>query len=512
MNIDFLKLAKNNMLSLAIFISVLFWAVESGIDSYVFEEETYWSRFISPDPNEAWMRLIIAFTFIAFGKFAQNTFKKEVLAHARSEETKDLILSTGSDAFIQCDHNGMIVGWNNTAELLFGWAKKEILGKSLLETVIPIQNNEKEIEGLNCFMREGWSLFNKRVEIQALHRDGKEFQAEMTVSFLKTGGTHLYNILLYDITEKKIQEEKLRLASSVFNTTAEAIIVTNMDGIIISVNPAFTKITGYTFEEVIGKNPRILKSGRHHHAFYNEMWESINTTGHWQGEIWDRKKNGEIYPKWLSITSIKDGHGEVKEYIGLFSDITRRKKDDEDIYFRAHFDRLTRLANRELFDQRLSHALKVGFKDKKDVAVFFIDLDHFKAVNDTYGHAIGDKILKMAADRLGSCIRGNDTLARAGGDEFLIVLPDITSKTQIVIVAKRILQKFSREFNIDGQKIVLGTSIGIAISPEDSLKKTELIKTADMMMYQVKTAGGGNYMFTPKVMLPTNGANATNSC
>jgi len=490
------NLFKQNFLWLGIGLAALFWVIESAIDAYIFHEGTFFQRLVYPDPNEIWMRLFIAIIMIGSGRFAQKSYTQEKEAHSDTEASKRLILKTSYDAFIQSDANGLILDWNRQAEVTFGWDKKEVVGKSLIETLIPLQHRGACMEGMAHFMATGESkVLNKRIELFALHRDGHQFPVEVCVWPIKAGETILFNAFLRDITERKKSEVNKRLAATVFENAAEAILVTDVNANILMVNPAFTRITGYASSEVIGKSPRAFKSGKHDKAFYKKMWDTLLSTGKWEGEIWDRRKSGEVFPKWLSISSVHDTLGNVIQYTGLFADITLRKAHEERLLFRANYDLLTGLANRELFSERLSQSIKKAIKKHRKTAVFFIDLDRFKQVNDAFGHMEGDEILKMAADRLDSCIRGNDTLARAGGDEFLIALPDIVDRQETVVVAERIIEKFSGPFCLDGRSAVLGTSIGIAIAPEDGNEFISLIKNADTAMYAAKSIGGNCFLF-----------------
>lgn len=272
-------------------------------------------------------------------------------------------------------------------------------------------------------------------------------------------------------------------------------MVSDPNGNILTINQAFTKITGYSADEVVGKNARILQSGRHTKGFYEEMWQAMTGVGHWRGEVWNRRKNGEVYPEWLSITSVKGSEEETVQYIGLFSDITKLKQDEEKLYFQAHYDPLTKLPNRMLILERLSQAVKRARREKKRAALFFVDLDRFKHVNDSFGHVAGDEILKKAAHRLLSCVRETDTIGRSGGDEFIVVLPDIEGRKEASFVAKKIIEKLSHPFQLEGQEIFLGASVGIAIVPDDSEEEDLLLKNADMAMYKAKASGRSTFCF-----------------
>ncbi len=304
--------------------------------------------------------------------------------------------------------------------------------------------------------------------------------------------------LRIEATKKNGHTKRQRLSTTLFESVAEAIVITDSDRNILTVNPAFTEVTGYTTNEVIGKNPSILQSGKHDESFYKAMSDTINKTGHWQGEIWNRRKNGEVYPEWLSISAVKDERGNVVRYAGIFNDITKRKQDEARVQSLAHYDQLTGLANRVLFTERLSEAIKQARRKTSHIAVLFLDLDGFKSINDTYGHLVGDEVLKETANRLLSCVRETDTVARSGGDEFLIILSNTTGRKDGAIAAKKIIRTLSHPFNIEGHNLSVGISIGITIAPRDGKEVTLLVKNADQAMYQAKNAGRNTFLFFSK--------------
>jgi len=296
-----------------------------------------------------------------------------------------------------------------------------------------------------------------------------------------------------DITDRKNTEDKLRLSSKVFSDTKEGIIITDISGVIISVNPAFCEITGYSQGEVVGQNPRILSSGKQNAAFYEDMWQTINHKGHWQGEVWNRRKNGEEYAELLSISSILDEEGKVNHYIGIFTDITHSKKQQESLAQMAHYDLLTQLPNRTLLADRFSQALARSNRKQNILAVCFLDLDKFKPVNDRYGHEVGDKLLIEVARRLKKTIRDEDTVSRQGGDEFVLLLGDIESLSHCEQMLKRIINFVEKPYLIANQSLVIGASIGVTLYPTDNSDSDTLLRHADQAMYEAKLAGRNRY-------------------
>ncbi len=301
--------------------------------------------------------------------------------------------------------------------------------------------------------------------------------------------------LRHEVDERIKAEDQLRLTSTVFEHTSEAIIITDADALIIDCNQAFVDITGYSLAEIRGKNPRVTSSGRHDLAFFQAMWQSINQLGNWSGEIWDRRKNGEIYPKWLSINAVSDSEGAVSHYIGVFTDISDLKDTERRLEELVFMDALTGLPNRQLFNDRLNQELSHAHRHESRVALFFIDLDQFKQVNDTLGHQVGDWLLQEVAKRLQSCVRENDTVARLGGDEFTVILTDIASSKVVADIAGKIIGVISKPMSLRGHELFISASIGISLYPDDHTDKEALIRYADAAMYDAKEKGRGNFQF-----------------
>ena len=292
-----------------------------------------------------------------------------------------------------------------------------------------------------------------------------------------------------------ISSRRQRLAAKVFESAFEAMFVTGPDQVIESVNPAFTLITGYAAHEVVGKKPSVLASGRHDGGFYEAMHQSLALTGHWQGEIWNRRKNGEIYVEWITISVVKDEAGALTNYIAVFSDITQRKAAEERMRFLAQHDALTGLPNRVLLEDRLLRAIAHAQRNDKKLAVVFLDLVDFKKVNDSVGHHVGDQLLQIVAQKLSVCVRAEDTVARLGGDEFVVLLEGVGAAGDVACVVKKILDSLSRPAQLEGREIAVSSSIGISLYPDDGQEADDLIRHADEAMYQAKTRGGSTFCF-----------------
>lgn len=344
---------------------------------------------------------------------------------AKSEQHFRAVMQSASDGIVTGTEAGLIEGWNAAAGRLFGYTEAEVVGQSIT-VLIPERFRSFHNMGLTRVAAGGEKrIIGKTVEVVGLHKNGSEIQLELSLAQWGTADGQHFNAIIRDISERKSAEEQLRIAAVAFETH-EAILITDAKANIIRTNRAFTEITGYRPNEVLGKNPRILSSGRHDKVFYAAMWQQLLTTGSWTGEVWDKRKSGEIYPKWLTITAVKNNAGEAVEYVGIFSDITVRKKAEDEIHKLAFYDSLTGLPNRRLLNDRLQQIMASSGRTGRQGALLFLDLDNFKTLNDTLGHDIGDLLLQQVAKRLTICIREGDTVARLGGDEFVIVLENLS--------------------------------------------------------------------------------------
>lgn len=385
-----------------------------------------------------------------------------------------------SDVMLLIDHQSrIIIDANPSAAQFYGYPLESLRGMHVSrinaqpESEIHPQR-QKAIHGeQNIFSFE--------------HRlaSGDVRAVEAHISTVNYKGRSLFFSIIHDITERKKAETELRIAAAAFESQ-ESMLITDANGVILKVNHAFTETTGYTAKEAVGQTPRLLKSGRHDADFYRAMWETLNLTGKWQGEVWDRRKNGEIYPKWLTITAVKGDDEIATHYVGSHIDITERKRTEAKLHLLAHNDPLTGLPNRALFHDRLQHGLGLARRHQQSIAVMFLDLDHFKEINDTLGHDMGDVLLKEATNRLLACVRKTDTVARIGGDEFTVIITEMKAVEDAEHVAKDILKAFLQPFELNEKFYNVGCSIGIAVFPEHGNDNKTLLKNADSAMYCAK--------------------------
>jgi len=308
-------------------------------------------------------------------------------------------------------------------------------------------------------------------------------------------GSTLWHGFLHDITESRRQQASLKLAASVFTSAREGILITDAQGIILDVNETFTQITGYSRAEAVGQTPRLLNSGRQSPEFYSELWKSLNNKGHWYGEVWNRRKDGAVYAEMLTISSVRDSQDQIQNYVALFSDITPLKEHQKQLEHIAHYDALTGLPNRVLLGDRLQQALAQIQRRQLALAVVFIDLDGFKAINDSHGHAAGDVLLITLAHRMEQALREGDTLARLGGDEFVAVLADLGQPQACEPILQRLLQMASEPVRLGEVDLRVSASMGVTLSPQDGMEVDLLMRQADQAMYAAKQSGKNRYHF-----------------
>lgn len=413
-----------------------------------------------------------------------------------SEKRTSLILESAGEGIYGLDMEGRITFANPTATKYFGIAEEDLKGKTEHEAGIHWHD---ESETQEAESRYPAILTLQDGKIRNIHESffrtsvNTRFPVDYTVTPIIENERTIGAVVVFrDITERILRDNELRLSGALFKYTAEAMMITDRQLQILSVNPAFSQITGYSEREVLGKKPAILRSGRHNESFYREMWDTLTSEEHWKGEIWNRKKSGEIYVQRLTISAIKDSSGDITNYVSVFSDITKEKMAEEATEYRANHDALTGLANRTSLMDRLENAINNAGRKHYRLAVVFIDLDDFKTVNDTYGHIMGDRILIEVAERLRATTRQSDTLARPGGDEFVIILSLEEDDTIALIntICRRVMAAIASPYHEPEEDIRLGASIGISLFPEHSRNPEQLIDLADRAMYEVKNRGG----------------------
>jgi diguanylate cyclase (GGDEF)-like protein/PAS domain S-box-containing protein len=375
---------------------------------------------------------------------------------------------------------------------ILGYEREELYNMTPLDITHPEDKTQslfhlKQLNENNCDAYQ--------IEKRYIRKDGIVIWVSLTAStvFDSNGVPLLYIGQVEDITNKRQAQEKHRLAAKVFSSSNEAMMITNHDNNIVSINAAFTKLTGYTLDEVIGKNPKLLNSGKHDQIFYAELWRRLQLDGCWEGEIWNRKKDGELYAERLSISAVHDQNGKLQNYVALFSDITEERKKIDQIWTHANYDTVTLLPNRRYLCDRLDKAILQADQSRNSLALMFIDLDHFKEVNDNFGHQIGDQLLVLVGERITAKVRKSDTIARIGGDEFNVIFPEMISHDVIIKIAQELNNALAQPFEIDNSLIQISASIGVAFYPFDAADQAQLIDCADKAMYRSKQQGRNTF-------------------
>ncbi len=425
---------------------------------------------------------------------------EEASAQARANELSRALIRSLAEGVIgvAVDKQHTILFLNPEAERLFGVSEAEAIGRPLdavVQSVAQIAEAEPAVcRSFSRLLRGEPARETVETTVRA-QASGRIFPVDCIISLAhEVGGQQLAVISFHDISERRQAEQRLRLSDKVFEYSAEAIMVTDPAGIILNVNPAFTWLTGYRPDEVIGRTPRVLASGRHDKLFYETLWGALLADGHWSGEIWDRRKDGSLYPKWIIINAIRES-GRTTHYVALFYDISERKENEERINFLAHHDHLTGLPNRLMFKERMGQALVRADRAGSRLALIFLDLDRFKNINDSLGHHIGDQLLIEVSRRLTASVRLSDTVARLGGDEFVVVVENIDSQNDAAQVAIKVHATLGQPFVIEGKTLHTPPSMGISLYPDDGRDVETLMKQADTAMYQVKAAGRNNWTF-----------------
>ena len=422
---------------------------------------------------------------------------------SKSEGSLRALLSTIPDLIWMKDAEGVYLSCNQRFERLFGAPEKDIVGHTDYDFV------DKELAD-SCREHDRIAMAKDSPSVNeewvTFADDGHRELLETTKTPVLDAQGHFVGVLGigHDITERKLVEDRLRESSVAFETH-EAIVITDANAKIIRVNQAFQGITGYSAEDVLGKNPRILSSGRHDKAFYEAMWKQLLGAGSWTGEIWDKRKNGQIYPKWLTITAVKDIDGKITSYVAIFSDITERKEAEAEIHHLAFYDTLTKLPNRRFLLDRIQQAQSLSSRSNLYGALLFLDMDRFKTLNDTLGHDHGDRFLIEVARRMLHCVRDVDTVARIGGDEFVVLIEEIGLNAEEVsqksaMIAEKIRAALAAPYQIGDNEHHSSSSIGICLYRGNNESVDSLFKHADMAMYQAKGSGRNAVRFFDPTM------------
>lgn len=409
----------------------------------------------------------------------------------KSEHKYRLLVERANDG-IAVIQDGFVRYTSPSVERILGYSSDESVGQLFQRFVHP---------GAQSSILERYEIQSDGTHVPgvyetiALHKDGHEVHIELNSGVVDHEGSPADLIIIRDITERKRTEAELQLAKKIIEVSSEGMVVTDCSATITDVNEAFCRISGYSRAELIGNNPRILNSGRHSEKFYHEMWASLLSKGQWRGEIWDRRKSGEIYPKLLSINAVTNHRDEVTHYVGFSADISKLKKTEKTLQLLAHFDPLTGLANRTLLKDRLNQAIVEARRKNHLVALLLLDLDRFKDINDTLGHPVGDRLLIEAGKRLSECFREADTVSRWGGDEFVVVIPELHTIGEASVMGRRIMQSLSKPFDLNDRQLYVTCSIGMAVFPSDGDEIDTLLRHCDTALYKAKEDGRNRMRF-----------------
>jgi diguanylate cyclase (GGDEF)-like protein/PAS domain S-box-containing protein len=386
-----------------------------------------------------------------------------------------------------------VVSTNRRFDDLFGYQEGELIGDSIAVLFADADEYERALAVARSFIQRGKDYTDER---RFRRRDGSLVWCMVSGRVLDFQQPGADSIWVYaDITERRQAEETLRLSATVLEHIADGVMVLDVHGRIVATNPAYTQITGYTEAEALGTRSSLTRDTGQDEAFHEALWRDLAETGFWRGETWNRRKNGEAYLEWLTVSAVRDDEGAVTHYVCVFSDITKVKESQDKLDHMAHHDPLTGLPNRLLFHDRLQHAMVRAARSGLRLALLFIDLDRFKTVNDTLGHHVGDELLKQVAGGLAGSLREDDTLARLGGDEFIVLLEDIDGEHGAHLVAEKLMALFERPLQVAGHELFVTGSVGISLFPQDATDLNILIRNADVAMYQAKARGRNGYQF-----------------
>jgi diguanylate cyclase (GGDEF)-like protein/PAS domain S-box-containing protein len=418
---------------------------------------------------------------------------KAYLDELQPEYGEDLegYLTAHPEVLQQCARLVRVLDVNQTALAFHEADRKEEILEEVSKVFLP--QTMGDFLSAVVLLMQGETSFHLESELQTLNGRRQHVSVYFSVSpgYEQSLGKVL--VSLVDITQRKHTENRLRLAASVFSNSQEGILISDADNRIIDINPAFTRLTGYTRDDALGQNPRFLSTGRQSRQFYADMWQAINTRGEWQGEVWNRRKTGEVYAEMLSIVAVKDDQGRLQHYVGAFTDISLLKEHEAELDHIAHYDMLTSVPNRRLLSDRLNQAIARTKRVGRRLAVCYLDLDGFKPINDQFGHEGGDRMLVEIARRLELVSRTDDTVARLGGDEFVLLWNNISDEADCVQALDRVLAQISEPMLLEGEPVSVSASIGVTLYPDDDVDSDSLLRHADHAMYSAKQLGKNRY-------------------
>lgn len=433
----------------------------------------------------------------------QQEAEREALARERM-----LLLESTGEGIYGIGLEGRCTFVNRAAARMLGYEVDELIGRKLHKLIHYKHGDGSPFPVEHCAIYHVF-LSGQPVQVDGdvfWRKDGQPLPVAYSAHPIRDADRITGTVVVFsDITERKRTEAEMRIAATAFETQ-EGMFVTDENGVILRINSAFTAITGYTAEDIVGKNPRYRSSGRHDAAFYSAMWRRIKSTGAWKGEIWNRRRNGEIYPESVTITAVQGADNQVTHYVATMHDISERKAAEEQIHNLAFYDALTHLPNRRLLQDRLQQATLASMRSGRHGALLFIDLDKFKQLNDTFGHDAGDQLLQQVARRLQECVRQTDTVSRLGGDEFVVLLEELSpdaaaAREDAESAGQKILTRLNLPYDLDGQRHLSTPSVGATLFCGQRYDRDELLKQADLAMYRAKSAGRNTLRFFEESML-----------
>ncbi len=441
------------------------------------------------------LAVLAALVMVLMNRKLQRELARRERAWADSEVRFRATFEQAAVGIAHVAPDGHWIRVNRRLSEIIGYSPEALLNKTFQDITHP---DDLDADLQQLMRTLAGEIPGYTMEKRYFHRDGHIIWINLTVALVRyaDGRPDYFISVVEDISDQHRMAEARQQAAAVFESTREGIIITDLSRRILAVNPAFSDITGYRADEVIGKSPAMLSSGHMSEALYQSMWASIHTLGHWQGEVLSRRKNGEVFPELLTVSTVRDSAGQPTQYVALLTDLSRLRQSEAQLAHLAHYDPLTELPNRLLVLSRLDHALDTAQREGGQLAVMFIDLDRFKDVNDSLGHPVGDELLVAIAQRMRSRLRESDTLARLGGDEFLVVLEDIQRPEDAAEVAQGLIRLQDAPIRLpSGHEVYVGVSIGISLYPNDGDTTTELIREADAAMYQAKSQGRNTFRF-----------------